>query len=706
MQSFGRGRGALMAQVMTSGFSSNTKEKEKTIGRGNGLMTPREFLRSQSPTDEVGLCTEHDNQAEVIKLEEMLTPPVSEPVVNKIIESNTENEKVIQAEQEWQILKCKRRINKMLKSVESANLIEVMKELEAFVEECPLSSRYTNCSEINEIIEVLIQKAVEKEEFLEFAPCLLKQVAVHSPIAFKTYFQDIVDYKRQECITLCASDKLLSNTGERFCKLLGHVFVLPRQTGDSFYTVVSPVVEECVERWTFPDEASMNGFRENIASVFAVSVKAMLMQIVAKMLPCDGIVGKRVERFMWLIRESILNTNLPRKIREIYMDSLIDIQLEAQRINVQLVHDATSEEVNVEEEDVESCEVVTTDSDASSLTTNKEQTNDAPYTMISRLLKEQDMDDLLQVFQEHNIQDSLLTSPDLKLKMEEAGVEKFKCFQFAKALESIGIENLHSHVFGSDVRNSFENAEENKNSEASNESKFEAETKPAERPRSRNSASSRMAINFTKLNKPTEEVKNVTTPAEEDSSSETSSGPDIVIESEEEVFDVSLIEVETNVQRNEEKCSNSSEEIEQCIAPVEPVMYQPEKLPIGRGRGCFTLPAYNKQRNRPYQNTTEVGRQDRRPNKGFSKDKQGKKWSNRDNGSSSDWRSKPRDKTFNRSDNTKLQARYHPKEKEGDEKTTKSSTKLAFGTAKPKFCLRCQATNHVADNCPVINPFF
>lgn len=49
-----------------------------------------------------------------------------------------------------------------------------------------------------------------------------------------------------------------------------------------------------------------------------------------------------------------------RKIREIYMDSLIDIQLEAQRINVQLVHDATSEEVNVEEEDVESCEVVTT----------------------------------------------------------------------------------------------------------------------------------------------------------------------------------------------------------------------------------------------------------------------------------------------------------------------------------------------------------
>lgn len=43
----------------------------------------------------------------------MLTPPVSEPVVNKIIESNTENEKVIQAEQEWQILKCKRRINKV-----------------------------------------------------------------------------------------------------------------------------------------------------------------------------------------------------------------------------------------------------------------------------------------------------------------------------------------------------------------------------------------------------------------------------------------------------------------------------------------------------------------------------------------------------------------------------------------------------------------
>ncbi|XP_057305847.1 uncharacterized protein LOC130644314 [Hydractinia symbiolongicarpus] len=703
MQSFGRGRGALMAQVMTSGFSSNTKEKEKTIGRGNGLMTPREFLKSQSPTDEVELGTKNNNQPEVIKPEEVLTLSVSEPVVKKIIESNTENEKIIQAEQEWQILKCKRRINKMLKNVESANLNKVMKELEAFIEECPLSSRYTNCSEINEIIEVLIQKAVEKEEFLEFAPCLLKQVSVHSPIAFQTYFQDIVDYKRQECITLCASDKLLSNTGERFCKLLGHVFVLPRQTGDSFYTVVSPVVEECVERWTFPDEASMNGFRENIASVFAVSVKTMLMQIVAKMLPCDGLVGKRVERFMWLIRESILNTNLPRKIREIYLDSLIDIQLEAQRINVQLVRDDTSEEVNIEEEDVESCEVVTTDT--SSFTTKKEQTNDGSYTMISHLLKEQDMDDLLQVFQEHNIQDSLLTSPDLKLKMEKAGVEKFKCFQFAKALESIGIENLHSHVFGSNVKNSFEDTEENDISEVPNENKFDAETKPVERPRSRNSASSRMAINFTKLSKPTKEVKNVTTPAEEDSSSETSSGPDIVIESEEEVFDVSLIEVETDVQCSEEKSSNSSEETEQCFVPIEPEMYQPEKLPVGRGRGCFTLPAYNKQRNRPYQNTTEVGRQDRRPNKGFFKDNQSKKWTSRDNGSS-DWRSAPRDKTFNRSDNTKLQARYHPKEKEGDEKTTKSSTKLSFGTAKPKFCLRCQATNHLADNCPVINPFF
>lgn len=43
--------------------------------------------------------------------------------------------------------------------------------------ERPLSSRYANCSEIKKFIEVLMQKAIESDEFLEFAPCLIKMTA-------------------------------------------------------------------------------------------------------------------------------------------------------------------------------------------------------------------------------------------------------------------------------------------------------------------------------------------------------------------------------------------------------------------------------------------------------------------------------------------------------------------------------------------------
>lgn len=43
--------------------------------------------------------------------------------------------------------------------------------------ERPLSSRYANCSEMKKFVEVLMQKAIESDEFLEFAPCLIKMTA-------------------------------------------------------------------------------------------------------------------------------------------------------------------------------------------------------------------------------------------------------------------------------------------------------------------------------------------------------------------------------------------------------------------------------------------------------------------------------------------------------------------------------------------------
>lgn len=100
--------------------------------------------------------------------------------------------------------------------------------------ESALSSRYTDCSEAKQMLEVLINKAVHEEEFLPFAACLIKLIfskcgemrllialylvtlylsyclitlffLEQCVVDFKKYFPDLIDAKRIEVIRVSNS---------------------------------------------------------------------------------------------------------------------------------------------------------------------------------------------------------------------------------------------------------------------------------------------------------------------------------------------------------------------------------------------------------------------------------------------------------------------------------------------------------------------
>ena len=81
-----------------------------------------------------------------------------------------------EAEIEWKVYKFERRITKILKHVTEVNLGNVVEELEKIVEERPIT-RYVNCSELKKLLDVIMQKAIENEDFLQYKPCLIKIVA-------------------------------------------------------------------------------------------------------------------------------------------------------------------------------------------------------------------------------------------------------------------------------------------------------------------------------------------------------------------------------------------------------------------------------------------------------------------------------------------------------------------------------------------------
>jgi len=257
-------------------------------------------------------------------------PTKSEPHVIEATPTPDQNSNLIvrSEDEKWKIYNVKRKINTLVKNASAKSLSSVFVELEKLIDERPLSSRYTDCSEVQLCCEVIVRNAVQRTDFLPLAPCLLKMIADRQPVEFRQYFGNICDTKCKEFVTLSASDELLNISGQNFCKLLGHLYSLPRQMDDILFDIMHDVVGEYVVRWSFLEDATVpiGGVREEEMGVSASALKCLLLEVAFKMKDNDIKVQRGMEKFVWYLRESVLNGKVPRKIREIYLDSLLAVQ--------------------------------------------------------------------------------------------------------------------------------------------------------------------------------------------------------------------------------------------------------------------------------------------------------------------------------------------------------------------------------------------
>jgi len=546
----GRGKKLLVQKGLASAKSEQSATPPLKVGRGKFVMSPtQEIKKAENVVEEKkeivgGQFEDHDliESQEISSQEESSQPDEEQSQESSLMESDgdsvadkknapspgtfltkkddvlTENQK---AEKEWKTYQCERKITKILKDVNDENLNLVVNALETLVEERPLSSHYTNCSEIKKLIEVLLQKTVEKEDFLRFGPCLLKMIAEHSMVEFVKYFPDIADEKRQEYITLCASDDLLSASGQRFCKLFGHLFSMPRQTSDKFFNLISVFVEECVEKWTYPDGSGgiNDGTSEGLACVYGIALRNLLLEISEKMLPCDTMIQKRMEKYCWYIRESILNGKISRKIREVFIETYVQLQSSSgdsssscQQVTTTDIETSEcgseyddvvieSEEVIANEQNavlprdsitnasdmLKSSEPVSVNPKEQTLKSERDTKEDAaylsdPYICIKYLLYRTESDELLSQFVDNEIKDCILKTGNLKMQLKDAGLPSFFSFQFHMMFSKLGFEKTQQSAI--DYAKNLQNGGDvDDTSESNNENKVD-------RPRSR------MAMNF------------------------------------------------------------------------------------------------------------------------------------------------------------------------------------------------------------------
>ena len=186
-------------------------------------------------------------------------PTKSESHVMEVTSTPDQNSNLIvrSEDDKCKIYNVKRKINTLVKNATSKSLSSVFLELENLIDEQPLSSRYMDCSEVQLCFEVIVRNAVQRSDFLPLAPCLLKMIADRQPVEFRRYFRNICDEKCKEFVTLSASDELLNISGQNFCKLLGHLYSLPRQVDDSLFDIMHEVVGEYVVRWSLLEDATV-----------------------------------------------------------------------------------------------------------------------------------------------------------------------------------------------------------------------------------------------------------------------------------------------------------------------------------------------------------------------------------------------------------------------------------------------------------------
>jgi len=314
------GRGLMKPMQFMNASPSN---KQKT----QALISAEEYLKAtvfRSVNNEMG-----QSSSDLPEQKEMSHSRKSNIALAKQPSSPTSKEKA-EADAEWQRYKFQRQILGILSTASSENFDDSLAALKCKITECPLSAKYPQFNETDLVLESLVDKSAQMESFIEISIKLMKKVAEHDMMQFEVLFPPLISRKISEYIHVTASNKVLSPRAKCFCQLLGSICISSFETNNDsrLSNLVSLCLQDCMEQWTYPDGigSEVEGFNINKAETHAHAVtelfKAMELQNQEK----DRIhhIMENLERNIILIKESVLNDFLPRKIREVYLDVLLN----------------------------------------------------------------------------------------------------------------------------------------------------------------------------------------------------------------------------------------------------------------------------------------------------------------------------------------------------------------------------------------------
>jgi len=205
---------------------------------------------------------------------------------------------------------------------------------------------------------------------------------------------------------------------------------------------------------------------------------------------------EKMESFLWFIKESVLSDQIPRELKELFLDAYIDIQCTINTqptINEQRSDEESEVEIEIEEE------ILIVDQEEENVKEaevngEKAERIEDDYRTITYLLNLYDWDDLLQDFTDHNLTDSrigeLVEQKQLLSSLKEAGISTLLQRNIEKAIDKKGWrewkkESLHPY-------------------------ELQSPTTPTDRPRS--SVSNRMAMSFPKFGNSEEKKSEPSTP--------------------------------------------------------------------------------------------------------------------------------------------------------------------------------------------------
>ncbi|XP_065071650.1 uncharacterized protein LOC135696248 isoform X2 [Rhopilema esculentum] len=382
----GRGRGSIMNEFLKGAVKENegqtadpgTREsdgryssssplmsalamkppKSSMCSGGRGLMSPSQFVKTGSQAKEVNtdktsafLAAEEylskfspypdDDKHDSIEMKKeerkpirnvikQNSPQVRSPNVGplkQITPQPTQQEKE-EAEGEWQKYKFQRQIASMVGGATVEDVDEIFDALKIKLDDSSLSMKYPQFNEFQLILECLVDKSTTTDSFTEVSKSFIKRITDYDAIQFEVHFVPLISTKTTELVRVSASDKLITAGARRFCKLLGALYKLSLESdNDRLRTVIITCLEECIEKWTYPDGigSQVEGFSVVKAEANALAATELfkemdLLNLDKERLPA---IFRDLRNIIVLLKESVLNECLPRKIREVFLDLLL-----------------------------------------------------------------------------------------------------------------------------------------------------------------------------------------------------------------------------------------------------------------------------------------------------------------------------------------------------------------------------------------------